>query len=603
MAPRKGAAGRPGSFRVTAGAALAAVILLAGWGIAEASRPASASSPDSASATSAASATGTAPMTSTALAPGDPLATSRIDLKPGPADAVLTARGDLTRLGWDQAEPSLSPSALASGAFGKRASFPVDGKIYAQPLYAPGLTIGGTSHDVVVTATEHDSVYAFDAHAASNAAPLWHTSLITPGARTFHAATDRVGTHRLCDSIVPEVGINSTPVIDWDTKTVYVTALDVEHGTMTYRLHALDLLTGHDKQPSTVVSAAVPGQGLDNANGTVAFVASDEQQRLALTEVRGIVYVGFASWCDLNPYHGWLLGYDARTLHRTIVYNASPNEYAAGFWESMAGLGADGHGHLFAVTGNGPFDLASGGHDAGDTVLELVPSGGTLRPIDYFTPFDQRCLDEHDQELGSGSPLMVPGHHELILSTKTGIVYVLDEASLGKYQNTANPCASSVRTRTDIDHIKQELPEGTVPGGMWGSWAYAASGNDEFVYAAGAQGALTQWRLTADGTLVPTPVAHAPLAFAYPGAIPVVTSDGSTPGTGIVWTVDQTHGATLRAFAADDVAHELWDSGRNAARDALDPGEFDHFTLPTTADGMVIVGDQGHLEVYAELRG
>ncbi|HEU5333447.1 MAG TPA: hypothetical protein VFU73_11790 [Actinocrinis sp.] len=570
---------------MTVGAALAAVILLAGWGIAEAGHPASASSP------------GTATVT------GDPLATSRIDLKPGPADAALTARGDLSRLGWDQSEAALSPTAVASGSFGRRAAFPVDGKIYAQPLYAPGLTIGGASHDVVIAATEHDSVYAFDAHAASNAAPLWHTSLLMPGARTFQAASDRVAAYRLCDSIVPEVGITSTPVIDWGTKTLYVMALDVEHGTtMTYRLHALDLLTGRDKLPSTVVTASVPGKGLDSANGTIAFAASDEQQRLALTEVGGIVYAGFASWCGLNPYHGWLLGYDVRTLHRTIVYNASPDQYAAGFWESEAGLGADGHGHLYAVTGNGPFDLDTGGRDVGDTVLELAPADGTLRQIDSFTPFDQRCLAEHDQDLGSGSPLMVPGHHELILSSKTGVVYVLDEASLGGYRTAANPCATAVQSRTDVDHIKQELPQQTVPGGMWGTWAYAASGTNEYVYAAGAQGPLTQWRLAADGTLVPTPVARAPLVFAYPGAIPVVTSDGSAPGSGIVWTVDQTHGAVLRAFAADDVSHELWDSGRDPGRDALGHGEFDHFTVPTTADGVVIVGDQGHLELYAELR-
>lgn len=579
MAPRKSVPGS-GPLRMSAGAvpvgiALAAVLLLAGCG--------HAASPG------------------TVTRSGDPLATSRIDLKPGPADAVLTARGDLTRLGWDQAEASLSPATVASGSFGKRAAFPVDGKIYAQPLYAPGVAIGGAAHDVVIAATEHDSVYAFDVHSASSAAPLWHTSLLMPGARTFQAATDRVGTHRLCDSVVPEVGINSTPVIDWGSKTLYVIALDVEHGAMTYRLHALDLLTGRDELPSVVVSAAVPGHGLGNADGTVAFTASDEQQRLALTEVGGTVYAGFASWCDLNPYHGWLLGYDVRTLRRTIVYDASPDQYASGFWESGAGLGADGHGHLFAVTGNGPFDLASGGADAGDTLLELVPSGGTLRPIDYFTPFDQRCLDQHDQELGSGSPLMVPGHHELILSTKTGVVYVLDEASLGQYQNTPNPCGPAVRTRTDIDHVKQELPEGTVPGGMWGTWAYAASGGNEFVYAAGAQGPLTQWRLAPDGRIAPAPVARAPLAFGYPGAIPVVTSDGSALGSGIVWTVGQGPGPVLRAFSADDVSHELWDSGRDPARDALDPGAFDHFTVPTTADGMVIVGDQSHLEVYAGL--
>lgn len=584
MAPGKAATGRSGSLRVTVGAAGAAAVLLIGWGISQAGDSASASSPGPASTAR------------------DPLATSRIDLKPGPADAVLTARGDLSRLGWDQSEAALSPSSLASGKFGQRAAFPVDGKIYAQPLYAPGLTIGGAAHDVIIAATEHDSVYAFDAHAASSAAPLWHTSLLTPGARTFQAASDRVAAHRLCDSIVPEVGITSTPVVDWTTKTLYVMALDVEHGTMTYRLHALDLLTGRDEQPSTVVSASVPGTGLDAAHGTIAFAASDEQQRLALTEVNGTVYAGFASWCGLNPYHGWLLGYDVRTLRRTIVYNASPDQYASGFWESEAGLGVDGHGHLYAVTGNGTFDADSGGRDVGDTVLELEPSDGTLRPIDTFTPFDQRCLAEHDQDLGSGSPLMVPGHHELILSTKTGVVYVLDEASLGGYHSTANPCATAVQSRTDVDHIKQELPKQTVSGGMWGTWAYVTSGSNEYVYAAGAQGPLTQWRLAADGTLVPTPVARAPLAFAYPGAIPVVTSDGSAPGSGIVWTVDQTHGAALRAFAADDVSHELWDSTRDPARDALGHGEFDHFTVPTTADGMVIVGDQGHLEVYAELR-
>lgn len=536
---------------------------------------------------------------------GDPLANSRIALKPGPDDAVLTARGDLTRLGWDQSEPALSPAALTSGHFGKRAALPVDGKIYAQPLYAPGLSIDGTPHDIVIAATEHDTVYAFDAHAgtaSSTSAPLWQTSLLMPGARTFNAATDRVGTHRLCNSIVPEVGINSTPVIDWSTKTLYVMALDVERGVMTYRLHALDLLTGKDKQPSTIVSASVSGHGIDTANGTVAFVASDEQQRMALTEVNGVVYSGFASFCDYNPYHGWLLGYSASTLLPRIVYNASPDAYASGFWESMAGLSADGNGHLFAVTGNGQFDLARGGADAGDAVLELVPSGGTLRPIDYFSPFDQRCLDEHDQELGSGSPLMVPGHHELILSTKTGIVYVLAEASLGGYQTVANPCNQATKTRTDIDHVKQELPQGTVPGGMWGAWAYYANGTNQYVYAAGAQGPLTEWKLDRDGKLISAPVAHAPLAFSYPGAIPVTTSNGSTAGSGIVWTIDQTHGATLRAFAADDVSRELWDSARDKARDGMDPGEFDHFDVPTTADGLVIIGDQNHLEIYGSLQ-
>lgn len=598
------------------GAVLAAALLVSGalalhWGSAGASGPGHGD------------AAGPGPAQAAAVSPRlrgvDPLARTRIDLRPGPPDAVLTARGDLTRLGWDSAEPALSPALLKSGRFGKRASLAVDGKIYAQPLFVPSLTVGGKQHNVVIVATEHDSVYAFDADApaavassavASSTAALWHASLLTPGARTFQAATDRVAKNRLCDSITPEVGITSTPVIDWSTQTIYVMALDVEQGTLTYRLHALDLATGREKQPAAIVGASVPGQGLDAHNGTVTFAATEEQQRMALTEVRGVIYAGFASWCGWNPYHGWVLGYSAASLARQVVYNTSPDQWGAGLWESQAGISADGHGHLFLVTGNGPFDLDSGGADVGDSVLEMTVQDGTLRIVDSFTPFDQLCRARHDQDLGSGSPLMIPGHDEMVLSSKTGAVYLLSESSLGGYHSVANPCASGTRARTDVDRIKQELTVNTVPGGMWGTWAFwsaAQAGGSgsavDFVYGSGAQGRLTQWRLAADGTIVPKPVAQAPLPYSYPGAIPVVSSDGSTTGSGIVWTVDQTHGAVLRAFDASNIATPLWDSSRNPARDGLLPGEFNHFTIPTTARGLVLVGDQNHLEIYGALPG
>jgi hypothetical protein len=533
----------------------------------------------------------------------DPAAATRIALKPGPADAVLTARGDLSRLGLDQDEPKLSPAALSAGHFGKRVGYPVDGKIYAQPLYVPGLRIGGQPHDVVIVATEHDSVYAFDADATSPVAALWHVSLVQPGARTFQAASDRVAKNRLCDSIAPEVGITSTPVIDWATQTLYVMALDVEHGVLTYRLHALSLTTGADIRPSAVVTASVAGTGLDSVDGTVSFRATEEQQRMALTEVNGVVYAGFASWCGWTPYHGWVIGYSAGTLARTIVFNTSPNSWGAGLWESESGITVDGHGHLYLVTGNGPYDLDRGGSDAGDSVLETVPEHGTLQVLDTFTPFDQTCRAAHDQDLGSGSPLVVPGEHELVLSSKTGAVYVLDESSLGGYHTVAAPCAKATEQRTDVDRIRQELSFGTVPGGMWGTWAYWSQGTDSYVYGSGADARLTQYRIEPGGKLDPAPMAQAPLAFDYPGAIPVVTGNQGEPGSGVVWTVDQTHGATLRAFAADDVADQLWSSAADPGRDGLDPGEFDHFTVPSTADGLVFVGDQGHLEIYGILQG
>lgn len=529
----------------------------------------------------------------------DPLANATYTPPATPPGAVLTQRGDDTRLGWNSTETALTVSTV-SQHFGKRTAYPVDGKVYAQPLFVPNLTVDGGTHNVVIAATQHDSVYAFDADATSAKPPLWQVSLLQPGARTFLAASDRVAANRLCDSITPEVGISSTPVIDWTTKTIFVTALDVEHDKLTYRIHKLDLLTGKDTTASTVVSARVPGTGMDAANGLVTFQATEEQQRVGLTMVNGIVYAGFASWCGWNPYHGWVLGYNATDLNREIVYNSSPNDIDGGLWESMSGFGVDRHGHLLIVTGNGPFNLNSGGTEASDSVLEMTPQNGTLKIADSFTPFDQQCRARHDQDLGSGAPLMVPGHNELILSSKTGAIYVLDLNHLGGYTPLANACKQE--SRTNVDKIKQELTVNSVPGGMWGTWGYWKSTTGEFVYGSGSGAKLTEWRLNPDGTIATPPVAQGPEEFTFPGAIPVASSNGEQPGTGIVWTIDQTNGAVLRAFDAADIGHEIWNSARNASRDGLDDkGDFNHFDVPTVADGKVFVGDQSHLEIYGLL--
>ena len=534
----------------------------------------------------------------------DPLSSTNIDLKPGPADAVLTQRGDLTRLGWDSTESSLTVASVSSGDFGRRVAYPVDGKIYAQPLYAPGLAIDGATHNVVIAATQTDTVYAFDADATSpKTPPLWKVSVLAPGAHVFDAAKSP-STNGLCTSITPDVGISSTPVIDWATKTIYVMALDVENGALVYRLHALDLFTGQEKQPSTIVGGSTPGDGLDAANGAVTFAAGKQQQRMGLALVNGTVYAAFSSWCGWSPYHGWVMGFSAASLKQTIVYDDSPNAWGGGLWESEAGITADAHGHLYIVTGNGAYDLNSGGADAGDSILEMEPRGGTLVAVDEFTPYDQGCRSKNDQDLGSGSPLTVPGHDEMILSSKTGSVYVLDESRLGGYVKVTMPksCANWP-AKTDVDKIKQELTVQTVPGGMWGTWGYWSDGanSTSYVYGSGVNGKLTEWQLAADGTIVPAPVAQSALTYAYPGTIPVISSDGGDPASAILWSVDQTNGATLRAYQATDVSKQIWTSAQDPSRDGLDSGEFDHFTVPTTADGLVIVGDQGQLDIYGAL--
>jgi hypothetical protein len=348
--------------------------------------------------------------------------------------------------------------------------------------------------------------------------------------------------------------------------------------------------TGKVKR-STLVSASVAGTGLDSADGRVSLIPSRTQQRMGLTLADGVVYAGFASFCGWGVYHGWILGYRTGDLSQAVVYNSSPDAYGGGFWESQAGMTVDDHGHLVVVTGNGPFDLDSGGRDAGDTMLVLSPQAGTLRVADSFTPFDQECRNRHDQDLGSGSPLLVPGHDEYLLSSKTGSVYLLDARKLGGYAPLDDACLH--KERTDVDRIRQELAVDSVKGGMWGTWGYWKSADAEYVYSGGAEDRLTQWRLAPDGRLVPRPVAQAPLAFEYPGAIPVVSSNGSAAGTGVVWTVDQTGGtATLRAFDAADLARQLWSGGLDSA------GGINHFAVPTVADGKVFVGGQAHVEVY-----
>ena len=500
----------------------------------------------------------------------DPLAAVTHRAPAAPAGAVLTERGDESRLGWNAAEGRLTATAVRTG-LRQVSDLALDGKVYAQPLYAPG--VGG--RDLVVVATEHDSVYAFDAGAHT---PVWHTSVGTP----FDATTEKVGSGLICDSVTPEVGVNSTPVIDWATRTVYLLALGLESGAMVYRMHALDLATGRELRRSAPLGGTVTGRALDTAGGRVTFDPRTAEQRMALTLVGGIVYAGFASWCGAGVYHGWILGDRAADLTPAVLFNTSPDAYGGGLWESSAGITVDRHGHLVVVTGNGPYDLDTGGADLGDSMLELTPQDGTLRLADSFTPFDQECRNRHDRDLGSGSPLAVPGHDEYVLSSKTGAVYVLSAGALGGYTRaTFNPCTAP--DRTDVDHIKQELTVDSVPGGMWGTWAYWKGASGEYVYSSGSGAHLTEWKLRADGTIDPHPVARTTEAFLFPGAIPVTSGSSS----GVLWTIDGS--ATLRAYDAADIRRELF----HAPVDG-----FNHFQVPTVADGQVFVGGAGHLLIF-----
>jgi hypothetical protein len=288
------------------------------------------------------------------------------------------------------------------------------------------------------------------------------------------------------------------------------------------------------------------------------------------------------------------------------VYNDSPNSGSSGrrpggggLWQSQTGLSAAPDGSIYVVTGNGPFDLDTGGANAGNSLLRLVPDGGTLRLVDYFSPAHQDCLNDHDQDLGSGGPLLLPGHGEVLFVGKEGRVYLTRLDHLGGHRPRTEPCAAAVQ-RTDADGVVQELPDQTVVGGVWGSETDWRGAGQEYVYTAGISDHLTAWHLTPAGTVATPAATRAPEELSYPGGVPVVSSNGDTPGSAIVWLVGkQDKGSALRAYDPADLGHELYNSEQNPGRDRL--ASYTNFTVPTVAGGRVFVGTRDSLAVYGPL--
>jgi len=507
------------------------------------------------------------------------------------SSAVLTQRDDAARQGWNAAETHLNTGDVNTSQFGKRLTYQVDGKIYAQPLYVPNLAIRGITYNVVIVATEHDSVYAFDADARSSQPPLWYISFLSAGVSPVSSTSDVV-----CNNIAPEVGITGTPVIDASTRTLYVVAATREGLQLVYRLHALDITTGREKIAPARIQASVSVSGSVTSAGNVSFDARTEQEHMGLLLLNGIVYIAFASYCGKYFYHGWILGYRAADLEQAIVYNTTPHAWGGGLWESATGLVADQDGNIYVATGNGAYDLNTGGPDAGDTLLKLRPQNGTLKVEDFFTPFNQLCLMQHDVDLGSGAPFLLPDSQNMLVVGKEGRVYVLDREDLGGYHTLPDPCSSLART--DIDQVVQEFPPQTVSGGVWSTASYWAGPTGAYIYMAGVADHLKAWRVVA-GKLLPAFTSQAAETLSYPGGEPVISSNGSKPGSGIVWILDQEHGPALRAYDASNLAHELYNSQQNALRDGL--ATYDTFSVPTVTNGEVFVGSGASLSIFGLL--
>ncbi|MGA2101713.1 MAG: pyrrolo-quinoline quinone [Candidatus Sulfotelmatobacter sp.] len=500
---------------------------------------------------------------------------------------VTTSQYDNARTGATLHEKILNPSNVNAKQFGKLGAFKVDGAVYAQPLFLPSVEIPrkGT-HDVLFVATEHDSVFAFDANRPGDP-PLWKVSFLDKARGVQTLSEDMVD----CPFIRPEVGITSTPVVDLKTGTLYVlarTMIPHKAGDDEYlqHLHALAITTGVEKFGGPkLVTASVPGRGAGRSNREVAFDPLRENPRAALTLANNNVYLAWASSCDVDPYHGWVMAYDAQTLAQKAVLNVDPDGSEAGIWLSDTGPAVDSEGNLYVPTGNGTFDATSGGRDYGDSVLKL--DGSSLAIRDYFTPFDQESILAGDSDVGSSGPTLLPDQpgqhrHLLLQPTKHSILYVIDRDQMGKFH-------------TDRDAIPQRIHmagEGLGAMAYWNGHVFFAASNDY----------LRDYAIKS-GQLVVS--ASSSLKFANSGATPSVSSDGNK--NAIVWAIDtkpwdgpDTKPAVLYAFDATKLGAPIYTSEQNAARDRAAMAT--RFVIPVVVNGRLYFATRGEVEVYGLLK-
>jgi Bacterial Ig-like domain (group 2) len=524
-----------------------------------------------------------------------------------PVVNIPTWHDDNQRSGLNANETILTPTNVNSQSFGKLFSYFVDGYVYAQPLYVSNLSVNGAMHNVVYVATENDSVYAFDADHPGDGSALWKISLLASGETPIAGG----------GSILPYVGITSTPTIDLASSTMYVVTAQDSGTSRFFRLHALDLATGAEKLGGPVViSASVPGTNSEAVNGVITLTTSC-LQRAALLLVNNAVIIGFGS-C----HSGWLLSYNAQNLSQIGVFNMSPNmdgygnfASAGGVWMGGGGPAADSNGNIYVTTGNGPYDGISAFSDSAikfDTQLHL---------LDNFTPFDYAFLGCKDTDLAAGGILLIPGTAQALVGGKSGKLYMVNTSNMGGSQANDAGATQTLWFEDDLSgHYSATCtdPKGNAFTGQITSYeifATAAFFNGSVylgVTPTAAVPAPVRQFTYANGQLTPSAFTANSISEGSYGTTPFISANGTS--NGIVWMID--HGAPIRnsgdptaavlhAYDANNLAIELYNSSQNSADTA---GFGMKFTSPIVANGKVFIGTardaltttnpSGELDVY-----
>ena len=501
---------------------------------------------------------------------------------------VATYHYDNMRSGQNTHETVLTTANTNPVKFGKLGAFIVDGKVDAQPLYLSNVSIPGQGmRNVLYVATEHGSVFAFDADRISGntTTPLWMVSTQLPG--------ELPSDDRGCGQVTPEIGITSTPVIDRGRGAIYVVAVSKDAGgNYFHRIHALDLSTGKELFGGpTTITATYPGNGAGSSGGNVVFDPAEYNERPGLLEINGTIYTAWGSHCDIGAYTSWVMAYNADTVKQTAVLNLVPNGSDGGTWMAGTAPAADAAGNIYFILGNGTFDTsldASGFPSQGDcgNCFVKISSSSPIKLLDYFTPSNTVAASAADEDFGSGGPLLLPDltdstgttRHLAVGSGKDATIYVLDRDNMGKFNANQNNV--------------YELISGQLAGGEFAKPSYF----NGTVYYGAVGDALKAFPIT-NAKLAVTPSSQSSNQFPYPGTTPSISANGAA--NGIVWAVENGSTAVLHAYDATNLATEIYNS--NQAANGRDQFAGNKFITPIVVNGRVYVGTPNSVAVFGLL--
>jgi len=509
-----------------------------------------------------------------------------LTVNPGTSNSsvdVVTYHYDNLRTGQNLNETTLTTANVKSSTFGKKGEFSVDGLVDAQPLYLSQVSISGQTKNVLYVATEHGSVYAFDADSinGTTTAYLWKTSTLGSGETTSD--------NRGCGQVSPEIGITSTPVIDRTRNAIYVVAMSKDSkGNYFQRLHALNLSTGSELFGGPMnITATYPGTGDNSSGGNVVFDPKQYKERPGLLQIGGTIYTTWSSHCDAQPYTSWVMAFSADTLAQTSVLNLVPNGSEGGIWMAGAAPAADASGNIYFIVGNGDFDTTLNASNfpvngnCGNCFVKL--SSGQLKLLDYFTPLNTVSESNADTDFGSGGPLLLPDlvdgngqtRHLAVGAGKDANIYVVDRDNMGKFNSNADN--------------NYQVISGQI-GGVWSKPSYF----NGTVYYGAVSDALKAFPVTS-AQLAATPSSQTSHTFGYPGTTPSISANGTN--NGIVWAVD--NGGILFAYDATNLTNELYDS--NQAANNRDHFSGNKFITPMVVNGKVYVGTPNSVAVFGLL--